>query len=183
MFASTTIVTALIVQAFFIPRLWDSSVTNSSVMDDHMQTRIFIVEPRGAGGMIHYAYQLCTALAKEGADVTLVTAREYELESLPHNFKVERLLNMWYRSDPRPSRPPRNMIERLARKIHWSARRGYSAARLVLMWIRLDAYLIRQRPDIVQFGEIDFPFEVIFLQYLKRRRLLLAEICHELRIA
>lgn len=144
-----------------------------------MPTKIFIVEPRGAGGMIHYAYQLCTALAKEGADVTLVTAREYELESLPHNFKVERLLNMWYPPDPRLTRPPRNMIERLARKIHRSARRGYSAARLVLMWIRLDAYLIRQRPDIVQFGEIDFPFEVIFLQYLKRRRLLLAEICHE----
>jgi glycosyltransferase involved in cell wall biosynthesis len=148
-------------------------------MDERMPTRIFIVEPRGAGGMIHYAYQLCTALAKEGADVTLVTAREYELESLSHIFKVERLLNMWHPWDPRLANPPRNTIERLGRKVHWSVRRGFRAARLVLSWIRLDAYLIRQRPDIVQFGEIDFPFEFIFLQYLKRRRLLLADICHE----
>ena len=141
--------------------------------------RIFIVEPRGTGGMIHYAYQLCNALANEGADVTLVTAQEYELENLPHNFRVERLLNMWHLSDPRLTKPPRNPFERMARKIHWSARRGFRAARLALVWIRLNAYLIRQQPDIVQFGEIEFPFEVIFLQYLKRKRLVLAEICHE----
>mgnify|MGYP003423955096 CR=1 FL=1 len=35
--------------------------------------RLVLVEPNGSGGLIHYTYQLCTALAGEGADVTLIT--------------------------------------------------------------------------------------------------------------
>ena len=41
--------------------------------------RLFIVEADGRGGLAHYVYQLCTALADEGVDVTLVTAIDYEI--------------------------------------------------------------------------------------------------------
>ena len=37
--------------------------------------KVAVVEQRGSGGMIHYAYQLCTALANAGADVELITAQ------------------------------------------------------------------------------------------------------------
>ena len=51
--------------------------------------RLVLVEPNGSGGLIHYTYQLCTALADEGMDVTLITGKEYELAHLPHNFQSQ----------------------------------------------------------------------------------------------
>lgn len=141
--------------------------------------KIYVIEPRGTGGMIHYAYQLCQALAAEGAQVTLVTAENYELGAFPHNFTVNRLLKLWPLSDPRLSKPPRNGLEKAARKLFWTARRGARAIRYLYQLLRLMNYLLRERPDIVQFGEIEFPFEGLFLQYLRWRGLKLTQICHE----
>ncbi len=141
--------------------------------------KIFVVEPRSAGGMIHYAYQLCQAMSAEGADVTLVTGQDYELANYPHNFKVNRFLKLWTLSDPRLTRPPRNKLENILRKIFWTGRRGVRAARLIVQLIRLTHYLVQSRPDIVQFGEVEFPFEGFFLQYMKWRGLKLAQVCHE----
>lgn len=141
--------------------------------------KIFVVEPRSAGGMIHYAYQLCQAMSAEGAEVTLITGQDYELENYPHNFTVNRFLKLWPLSDPRLARPPRNKLESILRKIFWTARRGARAIRLIYQLIRLTRYLIRSRPDIAQFGEVEFPFEGFFLQYMKWRGLKLAQICHE----
>ena len=61
--------------------------------------RIMVVEPRGSGGMIHYAYQLGTALSKAGAQVTLVTADKYEMENYPHNFTVRKQMKLWSLTD------------------------------------------------------------------------------------
>lgn len=141
--------------------------------------KIFVIEPRSAGGMIHYAYQLCQAMSAEGADVTLVTGQDYELENYPHNFTVNRLLKLWPLSDPRLARPPRNKLENILRKIFWTARRGIRAIRLITQLVRLTRYLVHARPNIVQFGEVEFPFEGLFLQYMKWRGLKLAQICHE----
>ena len=63
--------------------------------------RIAVVEPRGAGGMIHYAYRLCAAMAADGAEVTLITSTDYELAAEPHAFTVEAIL----RPTSRPSGP------------------------------------------------------------------------------
>jgi glycosyltransferase involved in cell wall biosynthesis len=141
--------------------------------------KIFVVEPRSAGGMIHYAYQLCQAMAEEGADVTLITSQGYELKGYPHNFTVNQFLKLWPLSDPRLTKPARNKLESILRKIFWTARRGVRAARLIYQLIRLTRYLVRSRPDMVQFGEVEFPFEGFFLQYMKWRGLKLAQICHE----
>lgn len=144
--------------------------------------RIFVIEPHAVGGMIHYAYQLCTALAAHGADVTLVTAAGYEMADHPHTFTVVTPLRRWAAFDPRSSQPPRGKLARLARALHWQARRAMRALRLVHEWIKLSRFLLRQRPDIVQFGKINFPFEAVFLAYLRRRGLRLADICHEFEL-
>lgn len=141
--------------------------------------KIFVVEPRSAGGMIHYAYQLCQAMSDEGANVTLVTGQDYELENYPHNFTVNRFLKLWPLSDPRLTKPPRNKLESILRKLFWTARRAGRAVRLIYQLIRLTSYLVHVRPDIVQFGSVEFPFEGFFFQYMKWRGLKLAQICHE----
>lgn len=141
--------------------------------------KIFVVEPRSAGGMIHYAYQLCQAMAEEGADVTLITSQGYELKDYPHNFTVNQFLKLWPLSDPRLTKPARSKLESILRKVFWTARRGVRAARLIYQLIRLTLYLVRSRPDMVQFGEVEFPFEGFFLRYMKWRGLKLAQICHE----
>lgn len=141
--------------------------------------RLFVVEPLGTGGMIHYAYQLCTALAEHGADVTLVTAQNYELDNFPHNFTVEKRLHLWTLFDPTSSQTKHNPFAKIWRKLWWTARRGWRATLLIREWIHLSNYLIKQQPDLIQFGKISFPFETIFLARLRRHKLLLTQICHE----
>ena len=51
--------------------------------------RLVLVEPNGSGGLIHYTYQLCTALADEGMDVTLITGKEYDLAHSPSTFSSQ----------------------------------------------------------------------------------------------
>ncbi len=147
-------------------------------MDEKL--RVVVVEQRGTGGMIHYAYQICTAMAKEGAQVTLVTAQEYELENFPHNFEVAKLFNLWSRkSDSLLVRPPRNRVEALQIKIFWEIRRGFRAIKLISSWFRVTRFLVQTHPEIVQFGETQFQFEAFFYNYLKRRGIALSQICHE----
>jgi glycosyltransferase involved in cell wall biosynthesis len=144
--------------------------------------KLFVVEPLGGGGMIHYAYQLCTALANQGADVTLVTAQDYELDSFPHNFTVVKQMRLWQLFDPSSNKPPTSTPARIWRKIHWTARRGLRAMQLIIEWVRLTNYLLKQQPDLIQFGKINFPFEAFFLARLQKRGLVLSQICHEFEL-
>jgi len=143
--------------------------------------RLFIVEPRATGGMIHYAYQLCTALANQGAEVTLVTARDYELVGFPHNFRVEPQLQLWSRNVQTVA-PPLDRLKLAWWKAYRTVRRGGRAARLIHQWVHLMNYLLDQQPDLVQFGSIGFPFEAFFLARLQRRGLVLTQICHEFEL-
>ncbi len=142
--------------------------------------RLVVVEPNGSGGLIHYAYQLCTALANEGAEVRLITSTNYELNNFPHNFQVDNSLNLWKLFDPlRMQDPPKNPWKRWWRKLNRLFRRGVRAYRLIREWIRLTRSLIHLKPDLIQFGKINFPFETLFLLLLRRRGLILSQICHE----
>jgi glycosyltransferase involved in cell wall biosynthesis len=140
---------------------------------------IFVVEQRGFGGMIHYAYQMCTAMANEGAKVTLITAQDYELENFPHNFEVLKLLKLWSHTDSLASRIPRNALESWMIKAFRGIRRIFRGFRWFVEWTRLTSYLSRAKPDIVQYGSIEFPFEAFFLWWLRLRGLHLGQICHE----
>jgi len=48
-----------------------------------------MIETGGWGGLAHYAWNLCRALAAEGAEVHLLTAVRYELAELDGGFPVE----------------------------------------------------------------------------------------------
>ncbi|MCQ3936874.1 MAG: hypothetical protein DPW18_07480 [Chloroflexi bacterium] len=142
--------------------------------------RIVLVEQRGMGGMIHYSYQMCTALANEGADVTLVTAREYELQNFPHNFKVESIMDLWsLKTDPLLVQLPRNAVEALGRKIFWNVRRAFRAMQYVWQWVRLTNHLLKRKPDVIQFGASKFAIEAVFYSILKRSGIILGHVCHE----
>lgn len=141
---------------------------------------IIVVEQNGSGGMIHYAYQMCTALVEAGATVTLITERGYELRDLPHNFEVDSRLRLWPLIDPQSMQTPSsNRLKRLWRKVMWTLRRGVRALRLLRMWFGLTNHLLALRPDLIQFGKINFPFEALFLARLRRSGLVLAQINHE----
>ena len=143
-------------------------------MSDRPAVRIAIVEFHGRGGLLHYAYQLSRALANEGAEVQLITSEDYELESLPHNFSVRRIFRLWN------SRPAGNVEwsassgARLAR----AARRSVRAAKHYREWIRLIRLVRRERPDVVQFGEIRFAGDLIPLLALRACGVRLADVCH-----
>jgi glycosyltransferase involved in cell wall biosynthesis len=147
--------------------------------DNKPPMNIFVVEQRGFGGMAHYAYQMCTAMAGEGAKVTLITVRDYELENFPHNFEVVKLLKLWSHTDGLASRIPRNTLESWMIRAFRGIRRIFRGIRWFIEWAKLTNYLSRARPDIVQYGSIEFPFEAFFLWRLRQRGLHLGQICHE----
>ncbi|HEX5941817.1 MAG TPA: glycosyltransferase family 4 protein [Anaerolineales bacterium] len=150
---------------------------------ENRRFRLVLVEPNGSGGLIHYTYQLCTALADEGVDVTLITGKEYELAGLPHNFQVNNLMDLWSLFDPQASQNVHaNAWQRRWHKIRWTARRGQRAIRLLSAWVSLTRTLTDLKPDIVQFSKIHFPFEAIFLAQMRRRGLTLTQICHEFEL-
>ena len=143
---------------------------------------IYVVEPRSSGGMIHYAYQLCTALAQEGENVTLVTAKDYEMAEYDHNFRVANRMDLWSLNDPASTILPRNRFEKIWRGLYRKTRRVFRGMRLINEWIKLTSYLLKARPDIIQFGKIEFPFEAFFLSILKRSGMPLSQICHEFEL-
>src|SRR5215216_6633261 len=150
---------------------------------ENRRFQLVLVEPNGSGGLIHYTYQLCTALANEGMDVTLITGKEYELTHLPHNFQVNNLLDLWSLFDPQVSQnADAKGWQRRWHKIRWTVRRGQRAFRLIAAWIRLTRYLSKLKPDIVQLSKINFPFEAIFLAQMRRSGLTLTQICHEFEL-
>jgi len=139
--------------------------------------RLFLVEPNGSGGMIHYAYQMATALANHGAEVTLVTAQDYELDGYPHNFRVEPRMHLWDLHSRKEV--PAGFVARVVGKVLWTLRRGVRAFVLIKAWMDLNRYLLKEKPDLVQFGKINFPFEAYFLRRLKNKGLVLTQVCHE----
>lgn len=142
-----------------------------------------MVEPNGSGGLAHYAYQLCTALSNEGMDVALITGRNYELADFPHNFRVETTLDLWLLFESKQAdKLYESTWKRGWHKVRWTFRRGIRALRLIRAWINLTRYLLELKPDLIQFSKINFPFEALFLGYLRRHGLILAQICHEFEL-
>lgn len=137
--------------------------------------RIVVVEPSGTGGLIHFAYQLCDAMAARGADVTLLTNSHYELSAWPHNHRVLQTMKLWpiveHGSEGRPGS--------LARRIWKGIRRALRGLILLREWLRLTVFLARTRPDIVQLSGIAVPAPWLFFTALRRRGITISQICHE----
>lgn len=142
--------------------------------------KLVVVEFDSGGGLLHYVYQLCTAFAEQSIEVTLITGSEYELKEFPHNFHVETRLRLWPRFDPASMEQlPARLLSRILKKTKWTLRRVIRSVKLVREWCRLTHYLLKLKPDLIQFSEIRFPFEALFLRRLRRNNLILSQICHE----
>lgn len=141
--------------------------------------QICVIEAANSGGLIHFAYQLCTALAGAGVDVTLIVGTEYELEHLPHNFKVEKMLHLWKGYEKRTEQDYSSSFRRLVKKSFWMARRVVRGVRFVLTWINLAGYLLRTRPHLVQFSRFDHAVDALFITFLRSRGFVLSQVCHE----
>jgi glycosyltransferase involved in cell wall biosynthesis len=134
--------------------------------------KIVYLEPSGKGGMIHYAFQLCRALAATGADVTLITERNYELAPLAHPFRVETTIDLW---DPKP--PGR--VSTAPWAVAWrKLRRGTRAVQYYREWLRQIRRVQELQPDVVLIGDIRFPFDLFPLLLLRRKAKLFVDICH-----
>jgi glycosyltransferase involved in cell wall biosynthesis len=134
--------------------------------------KIVFIEPASKGGMIHYAFQLCRALAAGGSDVTLITEKNYELSALEHNFRVEPMIELW---DPKPSgRISTAWWAVLGRKL----RRMTRGLRYYREWLRVIRYVSTLDPDVVLLGDIRFAFDLFPLLLLSRKTRLLVDICH-----
>lgn len=137
--------------------------------------KVTVVEYSGSGGLIHYAYQLCEAMAAEGADVELLTEENYELDHLPHAFRVEKRLRLTEPGSAKTIQRPMGRGGAVRRVV----RRARRASRILRAWLEICRHLERTRPDVAQFSVVRFGFEGLFLRRLRRRGLVLAEVCHE----
>lgn len=135
--------------------------------------RLTVVEPIGRGGLIHYAFQLCRALAEERVEVTLVTSRRFELEELPASFPIVRLLRLW------DAKPVRDRLPAVLRPL----RRLGRAWIWYREWLRLLGHLRRSRPDAVLLGDVRFPGDVVPLGLLAwvLRDAVWIDLCHNVR--
>jgi len=132
--------------------------------------RIFVIEPLGQGGLIHYSYHMCRALQRNGAEVTLVTSTDYELEDLEHEFELKRFMHLW-------NARQKSTLPWIIRK----SRRVFRGAKYVAEWMRVVNLLKKEKPDVVLLGEIRFGLEVNFLRMLKNAGLILADVVHDVR--
>ncbi|MDQ7026802.1 MAG: glycosyltransferase family 4 protein [Anaerolineae bacterium] len=132
--------------------------------------RIYVIEPLGQGGLIHYSYHMCRALQREGADVMLITSTDYELEHLDHEFTLNKFLKLW-------NARQKNKLSGFAKLLQ----RGGRGIRYVTEWLRLLNFLRKEKPDFILLGEIRFEFEHRFLKMLKNSGLLLADVVHDVR--
>ena len=132
--------------------------------------KVVVIEPAGKGGMIHYAWQLCGAMAELGASVTLITDRHYELESLDHPFTLDRSLRLW---DPKPESETGSTIVRRLRRV-WRALVYYRE------WGRAVLMIRRLRPDVVQLGDIRFATDLVPIRALRKLVPVLGDVCHNI---
>jgi glycosyltransferase involved in cell wall biosynthesis len=130
--------------------------------------RIAVVEPVGKGGLIHYAFQLCRALDAEGARVTLVTDRDWELAALPRRFDLLQPFTLW---DPKPERDDVAPLARRLRRVRRGRR--YAGA-----WARTVAAVRRLRPDWVQLGDLRFAGDLAAVVALRALGTRVADVCH-----
>lgn len=140
---------------------------------------IIVVEPANSGGLIHFSYQMCNALSKAGAEVELIAGIDYELDALPHLFKVQKMLKLWKTFEDRSGTVNMNFFQRSMLALFRNVRRLVRAARAILAWINLTSYILRAKPDWVLFSILEYPFQSFFIRFLKFRGIALSQLCHE----
>lgn len=138
--------------------------------------KIVVIETDGTGGMCHYAYMMCQALAEAGADVTLVTSTDYELHFLPHSFTVDTSLRLWPRAE---SSRPLAAVPSWIRVPALTVRRGWRAVKLFVEWWRLTSRLRGENADVIQLRKIIVPGPRLIRRRLDRTGAVIGQVVHE----
>ncbi|MGI9520379.1 MAG: glycosyltransferase family 4 protein, partial [Hyphomicrobiaceae bacterium] len=137
--------------------------------------RITMIEPSGHGGLAHFAYELCQALASEGQHVRLITSCDYELANLPHSFEVRPIMRLW----PKVSVDAGETKKTLAAEMTRRARRGWRGIKLTYELARVTRNVISDRPDAVLFSVISYPHLFLAPYAMSKAGIKTAQICHE----
>lgn len=136
--------------------------------------RIAVLEPDGSGGMLHFSHMLSEGLARNGHDVTLFTATDYELADLPRGFDVRPELALWPRAERRERQS--NMRVQAATDLR---RRSGRALRLSREMWRVAGAISDLSPDIVVVRPFPMPGHGAVLGRLKRSGATIVEVTHE----
>ena len=104
--------------------------------------KIITVDTSGRGGICHYTYLLCCALSSLEKEITLLTTRNYELNSFKKNFNIIKIL-----------------------PTHYQKRYKFSKGLIYFRsLIKILFYILSKKPDVVHFHQIKIP-SVEFLFY------------------
>jgi len=125
-----------------------------------MTDRVVVIEPMGVGGICHYTYCLCQALAISGVNTSLITAKNYELAGRPHGFRLYPILKEWGLPERRPVavrvayRPTR--LDVLRRRLG-----------SVQAMLRIVAIVLRERAPVVHLEWPIGPHDWLYLTALR----------------
>jgi glycosyltransferase involved in cell wall biosynthesis len=147
-----------------------------------------LYEPSGLGGFCQYTFQLAEALSRIGCEVTVVTARAYELEHLARSFRIEflfrpsrtkRALNFLL---GRSGRPSSDWISQVGEAENREEKRISSlrAIRIRVLHLWLVVKLLHRRPDVVHFQSTRRGRDVSLIRLLKRLRFRVVCTAHDL---
>jgi glycosyltransferase involved in cell wall biosynthesis len=125
------------------------------------QMRILEIETFGRGGLTHYTFNLSTALADRGHEVTLATAAGFELQGRVDIPPGVRIVEVFARSGYRLESSLPTPVWRLLRKVE-----------AVVDALRITALARRLRPDVIHLHCTN----PIALLYLACLRLLSAQL-------
>jgi D-inositol-3-phosphate glycosyltransferase len=126
----------------------------------HVTERVVMIEPMGFGGICHYTYNLCEALAARNVRVSLITARNYEMAVRPHRFHLHPILNEWF--DPGiPEEVPLPARRPSALGVGW--RRLKSAS----LMLQIMAIVLRSRAAVVHLQWPLGPHDDVYLAVLR----------------
>ena len=110
----------------------------------HQALRIVLVEFSPSGGLFHFSFQMGSALAEQGHEVTLLTGPEPEMSSTVKGFEVVPLLPTWH--------PGGGVEPVLLRKV----RRLLRGGRHMAAWMQVARFARDTRPDVLQWSEWRF---------------------------
>ncbi len=108
--------------------------------------KIIIVDTSGRGGICHYTYLFCQALTKFENDITLLTTKNYELNSFPRNFNIEKVISTHYQKKYK-------ILKGLI----------YAGSLIKILF-----FVLKKKPDIVHFHQIKIPFIELWIYKLIR---------------
>jgi glycosyltransferase involved in cell wall biosynthesis len=142
--------------------------------------KVAVVEFQGKGYPIYDAFQLSRAMAQEGAEVTLLTDTEYELEALETPFRVEKIFpSATRRRGDAETRGDKVTRGDKGRRVTASPRpRVLEMVGHYRAWLKLLGHLRDMRYDVVQFGDVKFAADLFALRRVRKRTRFVAAVSH-----